>query len=161
MKTRYVVRLLLVWLTLWMGSARADSAGVYSIEADDLQGQPQSLQQYQGKPLVLNFWATWCPPCVQEMPELDELSQLHPEVQFVGLAIDTQRNVQRFLENVPVSYDLYVTGHRGVQMMKNLGNTPGGIPYTVVLQADGAVVEQVLGQINQADLNQILLDLKN
>lgn len=160
MKTRYLVGLGGFWLALWMGVVQADSE-VYRIQADDLNGQPQSLQQYQGKPLVLNFWATWCPPCVQEMPELDELSRLHPDVQFVGLAIDTQRNVQRFLADVPVGYDLYVTGHRGVQMMKNLGNKPGGIPYTVVLQADGSVAEQILGQINQAKLDQILLDLKN
>ncbi|AQS51312.1 hypothetical protein PAEH1_06640 [Paenalcaligenes hominis] len=144
----------------WVGSAWAEPQ-VFAIEADDLTGQTINLAPYQGKALVLNFWATWCPPCVKEMPELEALSQAHPEVQFVGLAIDTQRNVKRFLEKVPVNYAIYVTGHRGVQIMKNLGNKTGGIPFTLVLNADGSIAEQVLGQIDSAQLDQILINLKN
>ncbi len=160
MKIRYGLLGWAVCFSLGVATARAESP-VYAIEAADLTGQMQSLQSYQGKPLVLNFWATWCPPCVKEMPELNELSQRYPQVQFVGLAIDTQRNVTRFLETVPVDYAVYITGHRGVQMMKSLGNTAGGIPYTLVLNADGSVAEHVIGQINQAELAHILSQLKN
>ena len=160
MKTRYMVSVLLAWMALCIGVVQAD-ASVYAIEADGLNGQKQSLERYRNTLLVVNFWATWCPPCVKEMPELEELNQAYPDVRFVGLAIDTQRNVKRFLEKVPVNYDIYVTGHRGVQIMKSLGNKAGGIPYTLVLTADGSVARQILGQINQAELGQILSELKN
>lgn len=160
MKVRYLMALCGFCFGLGWGTVQATSTA-YEIEADSLTGELQSLQAYKGKPLVLNFWATWCPPCVKEMPELEDLSQKYPEVQFVGLAIDTQRNVKRFLEQVPVSYSIYVTGHRGVQIMKNLGNRAGGIPYTLILHADGSVAEQVVGQINPSDLEQVLRDLKN
>lgn len=160
MKLRHILFASLLSFMWWGGSVWAESK-VFAIEADDLTGQSINLESYQGKALVLNFWATWCPPCVKEMPELEALSQAHPEVQFVGLAIDTQRNVKRFLEKVPVNYAIYVTGHRGVQIMKTLGNTAGGIPFTLVLSADGSVAQQVLGQIDSAQLDQILTKLKN
>ena len=160
MKLRQILFASWLGLMCWGGLAWAESK-VFAIEADDLTGQSISLESYQGKALVLNFWATWCPPCVKEMPELEALSQAHPEVQFVGLAIDTQRNVKRFLEKVPVNYAIYVTGHRGVQIMKTLGNKAGGIPFTLVLNADGSVAQQVLGQIDSAQLDQILTKLKN
>ena len=160
MKLRQILFASWLGLMCWGGLAWAESK-VFAIEADDLTGQSISLESYQGKALVLNFWATWCPPCVNEMPELEALSQAHPDVQFVGLAIDTQRNVKRFLEKVPVNYAIYVTGHRGVQIMKTLGNKAGGIPFTLVLNADGSVAQQVLGQIDSAQLDQILTKLKN
>ncbi|MEZ2722277.1 TlpA family protein disulfide reductase [Paenalcaligenes hominis] len=160
MKLRQILFASWLGLMCWGGLAWAESK-VFAIEADDLTGQSISLESYQGKALVLNFWATWCPPCVKEMPELEALSQAHPDVQFVGLAIDTQRNVKRFLEKVPVNYAIYVTGHRGVQIMKTLGNKAGGIPFTLVLNADGSVAQQVLGQIDSAQLDQILTKLKN
>lgn len=160
MKLRRILFASWLGLMCWGGLAWAESK-VFAIEADDLTGQSISLESYQGKALVLNFWATWCPPCVKEMPELEALSQAHPDVQFVGLAIDTQRNVKRFLEKVPVNYAIYVTGHRGVQIMKTLGNKAGGIPFTLVLNADGSVAQQVLGQIDSAQLDQILTKLKN
>lgn len=95
------------------------------------------------------------------MPDLEALSQTHSDVQFVGLAIDTQRNVKKFLEKIAVSYDLYVPGHSGVKQMKALGNSKGGLPYTLVINADGSIQEQLLGQINKEHLGAILGNLKN
>lgn len=156
------LRKLVVVSGFWlMTSAQAESVDLFTLQFDDLHGQAQSMANYKGKPVVVNFWATWCPPCVEEMPDLEALSQTHSDVQFVGLAIDTQRNVKKFLEKIPVSYDLYVPGHSGVKQMKALGNSKGGLPYTLVINADGSIQEQLLGQINKEHLGAILGNLKN
>lgn len=145
---------------LLAGGAYAESSDLFELTFDDLQGEPQAMASYQGKPLVVNFWATWCPPCIKEMPDLESLSQQHPEVQFVGLAIDTKRNVKKFLEKIPVSYDLYVPGHGGVKHMRELGNPKGGLPFTLVIDAQGTVQHRLLGQIEKPQLHQMLEDLK-
>ncbi|NLC36666.1 MAG: TlpA family protein disulfide reductase [Alcaligenaceae bacterium] len=125
----------------------------------DLQGEPVPLSTYAGRPLVVNFWATWCAPCVKEMPDLDELSHKYTDMTFVGIAVDSQANVDRFLEKVQVSYPLLVAGHGGVQVMKNLGNSKGGLPYTVIFDADSKVARDILGQVDPADLDAYLANL--
>jgi len=120
----------------------------FMLDFPNLQGQGTALKNYVGQPLVVNFWATWCPPCVKEMPDLDRLSQQYPDVRFLGLAIDTQRNVKKFIQEIPVSYDLLVAGHAGVEVMRGLGNTKGGLPFTVLFDAQGQQQDSVLGQID-------------
>lgn len=137
------------------------SEDLFALEFNDLNGDTKTLSIYKDMPLVVNFWATWCPPCVEEMPDLEELSQQYPQVRFVGLAIDTQRNVKRFLEKIPVSYDILVPGYSGVKEMRQLGNPKGGLPYTLVIAADGAIAYQLLGRIDKSDLSAILANLKN
>jgi len=133
-----------------------DDGDLYALTLPDLNGQAQRLAQYRGKPLLVNFWATWCAPCVQEMPELAQLDQRYPQVQFLGVGIDTLINMQQFVEKVPVSYPLVVAGYAGIDLVRGLGNTPGGLPFTVLFDADGSVHHRVLGKINPDDLDHIL-----
>ncbi len=158
----FLRRLAAFWITILfaLGLRPALAQSVFELSVDDLNGESTALSQYTGKPLVVNFWATWCPPCVEEMPDLEALSQSHTDVQFVGLAIDTQRNVKRFLQQIPVSYDLYVPGHSGVKHMRALGNPKGGLPFTLVISADGTVAHQILGQIDKKDLDSKINNLK-
>lgn len=125
----------------------------------DLQGNSVPLSSYAGKPLIVNFWATWCPPCIKEMPDLDELAQKYPDMHFVGVAIDTSSNVERFLQKLQVSYPLLVAGHGGIETMKALGNRKGGLPYTVIFDAESRVSREILGQVDPADLDAYLAKL--
>lgn len=125
-------------------------------EFPDTQGQKTKLTDFLGKPLVLNFWATWCPPCVKEMPDLDSLHHKYPDVTIVGLAADTTSNVVKFGDKVSVSYPLLVAGHAGIGMMRDLGNKKGGLPFTVVFDAQGRLKHQLLGQINLDELDAIV-----
>src|SRR5690625_468461 len=125
----------------------------------DLSGTGQPLSRYAGRPLVVNFWATWCPPCVKEMPDLDELSQAFPEIPFVGLAVDTRRNVERFLQQIPVSYEILIAGYSAVESMRSLGNRQGGLPFTLVLTPQGKPHAQIVGQIQPEALRQELQSL--
>jgi len=129
---------------------------VYAQTLPDLSDQAQPLSQYRGRPLLVNFWATWCAPCVQEMPELSQLAQQHPQVQFLGIGIDTAANMREFIEKVPVSYPLLVAGHGGIDWVRALGNAPGGLPFTVLFDADGSIHHKVLGKIDKDALDRIL-----
>src|SRR5690606_5451784 len=124
--------LLLAPLPLWAATEQDAAEGFLANTFPDLQGNPVPMSSYSGRPLIVNFWATWCAPCVKEMPDLDELSKKYPDMHFVGVAIDTQANVERFLKKVQVSYPLLVAGHGGIETMKALGNRKGGLPYTVI-----------------------------
>lgn len=125
----------------------------------DTQGAQVELAQYLGKPLVLNFWATWCPPCVKEMPDLDALQKKHAGVQFVGLAVDTSANVQKFTKKVQVDYPLLIAGHGGIKLMRGLGNKNGGLPFTVVFDEKGRVATQILGQIKPEELDEFIANM--
>ena len=122
----------------------------------DLQDQDRLLSAYAGKPLVINFWATWCAPCIKEMPDLQALHERYPDVQFVGIAVDSKSNVQEFLQRVPVSYDILLAGPGGVRQMRSLGNKKGGLPFTVVFGSNGRVDERILGQIDPQKLDEVI-----
>lgn len=125
---------------------------LYEASLPDLAGRPVALSHLKGQPVVANFWATWCAPCVEEMPHLDALSKSLPNVQFVGIGIDTAANIAKFVAKIPVSYPLYVAGHSGIAMVKELGNAAGGLPFTVLLDAEGHVFDTILGQVSPEDL---------
>src|SRR5699024_10652423 len=124
----------------------------YELEFPTPDGVSRAVSSFLGKPMVLNFWATWCPPCVKEMPDLDFLQQKYPDITVVGLAVDTANNVLKFNEKVPVSYPILVAGHGGIQLMKEMGNPRGGLPYTILYDAEGRVVREFLGQIDRDEL---------
>jgi thiol-disulfide isomerase/thioredoxin len=143
-------------------AARADDFGpapLLSLSFPDPQGAKVALSSWAGRPVVANFWATWCPPCVKEMPELDALHKKYPGVQFVGLGVDTAANIRAFTRKVHVSYPLLVTGHDGIQLMRDLGNQAGGLPFTVVFDAKGRQIDRVLGQIKPAQLERVIQGL--
>jgi len=125
----------------------------------DLEGTPQSMAQWDGRPLVVNFWATWCAPCVKEMPELQMLQEKYPTIQFVGIGVDKVENMRQFLQKVPVSYPLLVLGGNAVDMLRQLGNPTGGLPFTLLFNADGTLSRKILGQIQVDDLDRSLKGL--
>lgn len=117
-----------------------------------LDGKDMPLRQYLSRPVVVNFWATWCAPCVEEMPELDAMAKSLPNINFVGIGIDTAAKMQQFVDKIPVSYPLLVAGYSGISLMRELGNATGGLPFTVMLDTDGSIIDTILGQVSSADL---------
>jgi len=132
---------------------------LFAARLPDVQGRDTLLDSFRGEPLLINFWATWCPPCVAEMPDLEALSKAFNNVQFFGIAIDTDVNVKQFLQKVPVSYPILVSGHSGIDLVRAMGNPSGGLPYTVLISADGRVKEQILGPVKVDALGQQLKQL--
>jgi thiol-disulfide isomerase/thioredoxin len=118
-------------------------------------GGQLAMASLRGKPLVLNFWATWCPPCVEEMPMLDAFAQQQAGKgwQVVGLAIDQPSAVRQFLARTPVHYAIGLAGLEGTDLVRALGNTNGGLPFTVVVRADGTVRQRRMGKLSRTDLD--------
>lgn len=132
--------------------AEPNPRALYEASLPDLTGSSVALKQLLGRPVVVNFWATWCAPCVEEMPHLEALSKSLPDIQFVGIGIDTAANISQFITKIPVSYPLYVAGHAGIALVRELGNAAGGLPFTVLLDAEGRMFDTILGQVSPEDL---------
>lgn len=127
----------------------------------DASGQPQQLAQWKGRALLVNFWATWCAPCVDEMPELSALQhEIQPiKVQILGIGIDSSSNIAEFAAKYKISYPLYVGGMNGTDLSRQLGNQAGGLPFTVLLGSDGKVRKTYLGRLKMDELRNDLAAL--
>lgn len=123
---------------------------LFSLSLADSNNKTQKLSQWQGKILVVNFWATWCAPCVQEMPELSSLQESFNKnnFQLLGLGIDSPSNIAAFADKYQISYPLFSAGMEGTELSRQLGNQAGGLPFTVLIDADGKLVKSYLGRLN-------------
>ncbi|MEO6103156.1 MAG: TlpA disulfide reductase family protein [Pseudoxanthomonas sp.] len=122
----------------------------------DLHGQPQSLPgAYAGRPLLINVWASWCGPCIEEMPELDRYARLQGNqgVQVIGLALDTPDNVRQFLSQVPVAYPIVIDSPGPADASVWLGNRKGVLPYSVMVDAGGRIVRQKIGPFAAGEID--------
>ena len=123
------------------------------ISLNDVEGQVVSLQP-GGRPLLINYWASWCPPCVEEMPMLDALAsnQAVDGVQVVGIALDESINVIRFLDEHPVDFPIRLESAGPSDSSVMLGNTRGVLPYSVLIDAEGRLQKTKLGAFRKDEL---------
>jgi peroxiredoxin len=128
----------------------------------DAQQRPQALKQWQGKIIVLNFWATWCPPCREEMPELSRFysEQQQNNVVVLGIAVDGSDAVNTFTKEHPVSYPLLVDEDGGMDLAAQFGNDKDILPYTVIIAPDGSVTDTFFGRISKSKLESSLNKLR-
>ncbi|MDA8444501.1 TlpA family protein disulfide reductase [Paracidovorax valerianellae] len=119
-------------------------------------GEPVAMERFRGKPLLVNFWATWCPPCVDELPLLNAFYRENAAKgwQVVGLAIDQPSSVRKFLDRLPLEFPVGLAGLSGTELGRSLGNLTGGLPFSVLLGADGTVLHRKMGQVTPQDLQQ-------
>lgn len=144
-----------------LASERETLAQLMSHPWQDANQQKIELKPLAGRVLVLNFWATWCPPCVEEMPELSALAlELgNQNVQLLGIGIDSNANIKQFAEKHQISYPLPVVGTAGLKWIKGLGNSSGGLPFTVVIDRKGAINSRILGRVDIKKLRDQLKSL--
>lgn len=129
-------------------------ADFWALEVETPEGQPLGMAGFMGRPLLLNFWATWCPPCVEELPLLNAFyqSQKARGWQVLGLAVDQPSAVRRFLEKLPLDFPVGMAGLAGTDLSRSLGNVSGGLPYSVVFDPAGVVIHQKIGKVSAEDL---------
>lgn len=133
----------------------AESADSFFVQTfDDLDGQPQSMDRWRGQLVVVNFWATWCAPCVEEMPALQSIHDEYAPrgVAVVGIGIDSPTAMRGFRDQHRLTLPLYAAGAGGSELGRALGNRSGALPYTVLVDAQGRIVQARLGQIRELEL---------
>jgi thiol-disulfide isomerase/thioredoxin len=137
------------------------SQALLAAELPDLQGQKQRMDQWRGKVIIVNFWATWCAPCREEIPELIRAQeQLGPRgVQVVGIAIDQVDKVKPYAAEMRITYPVLVGELEVMDLARAAGNALGGLPYTVVLDRRGEIARTELGGVSQAKLEDMVRPL--
>jgi thiol-disulfide isomerase/thioredoxin len=130
---------------------------LWATQMPDLRGTPVPLSSFKGEAVIINFWATWCQPCKEEMPDLQRLAtgEMGKSVKVVGIGIDNAVNMRSFAEKIGISYLLLEGGPAGLDMLKPLGNSSGGLPYTIAINRAGKPVGTHLGKLSAEALNSL------
>jgi thiol-disulfide isomerase/thioredoxin len=128
--------------------------GFWSLQWDTPQGSRLAMESFRGRPLLINFWATWCTPCVEELPLINDFYRQNSGNgwQVLALAVDKLAPVQSFLQRMPLDFPVGMAGMTGTELGRSLGNMAGGLPFSVVLSAEGMIVQRKLGRLSAADL---------
>ena len=137
-----------------VGLAPAALDPLWKAEFNDLKGVPVRMADLRGSPMVINFWASWCGPCIEEMPDFQRASRTESgrRIRFVGIGIDYAKNMQPFADKLGISYLLLESGAQGLDIVKAAGNPSGALPFTLILDHNGAAVMRKLGRLEYADL---------
>jgi thiol-disulfide isomerase/thioredoxin len=144
------------WLlifTLALSGASWAADPFWQLSFPNLKGQSQATKQWQGKMVIVNYWATWCGPCRVEMPEMIALQkQYGKKVQFIGIAIDEPAPAAQFAKQIGVNYPILIGGNSAMDLMRAQGNNLGGLPFTVFFDAKGQRVAKHIGKISKAEM---------
>jgi thiol-disulfide isomerase/thioredoxin len=142
-------------------AARGLAGTLPDLRLPDLDGREVASNSWAGKVVVLNYWATWCPPCLREMPMLVELQRTYDngELQVVGIAIDQAEPVSRFVAERDINYPILLGGSEAIETAVKLGNRTQGLPFTVIFDALGRRVYSHTGEITAPILREELLPL--
>lgn len=143
----------------WRVGSRSEAAGaVMSARLTDLHGKTLSISEWRGRVLVVNFWATWCAPCREEIPVFVRLQQKHQArgLQFVGVAIDQRDQVERFARDFAMNYPVLLGGIDMVDLSRRAGNRLGALPFTIVMDRTGAIVSIEVGVVKEARLEAMI-----
>ena len=144
-----------IFLNQWL--SKPDTTPAPQVQTDrrpdftlvDLEGKPRSIRDWDGKVIVLNFWATWCPTCVREMPAFIKLYETyqHKGVTIIGVALDNKQDVIDFIDPMGVEFPILLGDQKGIKLTQDYGNRLGVLPYTVVIDRKGRIVERHRNEI--------------
>ncbi len=127
----------------------------------DLEGKPRRLSEWGGKVIVLNFWATWCPPCREEIPLLIDLQRKYAGrgLQVIGVAIDKKEDVAAYGADMGINYPLLIGPEAGLKIMARYGNSYGSLPYSVIISQNGEIIARKHGVYTRSELEKLIIPL--
>lgn len=145
----------------WITSNSHASDRLPDFELSTLDGRTWRSAEHQEQVLIINFWATWCPPCRKEMPLFVDMQQAFGQnnVQFIGIALDNKEAVAAFAENYGINFPLLLGGMEGSELAKQLGNEMVGLPFTVIVARGGAIHTRHMGTLEEDQLRPVLEQL--
>lgn len=115
------------------------------------------VSRFRGRPLLVNFWATWCPPCVRELPLINQFAQAQAAlgasgIQVLGIAVDQAAAVSKWMARQPLDFPIALAGASGIGLTRSLGNLQGGLPFTILFDAQGQMLQRRIGELSEPDL---------
>ena len=154
MKRLFPALVLALFSALTAAEDMPSSAPLFAATLNDLDDKPVALERYKGKPLIVNFWARWCGPCRVEIPELIAIRKAHKgKLEVLGIGIEDKADAAKeFARAYEMDYPVFVAREKGIPLMQALGNGKGGLPFTVVVDRSGQVVQKKMGIMKKADL---------
>ena len=154
MKRLFPALVLALFSALTAAEDMPSSAPLFAATLNDLDDKPVALERYKGKPLIVNFWARWCGPCRVEIPELIAIRKAHKgKLEVLGIGIEDKADAAKeFARAYEMDYPVFVARDKGIPLMQALGNSKGGLPFTIVVDRSGQVVQKKMGIMKKADL---------
>ncbi|MDF1583131.1 MAG: TlpA disulfide reductase family protein [Methyloprofundus sp.] len=124
----------------------------------DLRGEITPIAKWRGKILIINFWATWCPPCLKEIPDFIALQNEYADknVQFIGIAIDTPELVADYLAFIDINYPILMAEVEGQALAKQLGNVVNAVPFTLIVNANNDIIFRHPGELSKTKIRQLI-----
>ena len=132
-----------------------------AFELKDIEGQVRNIDEWNNQVVLVNFWATWCPPCKKEMPAFIELQEQYAKqgFQVIGIALDDEDSVRDFADTMGVSYPLMAAEYDGLQLSRDYGNHIGALPYSVFVDRSGIITYTHTGELSKTQVEEIIKPL--
>lgn len=139
-------------------SPEIQTVALEEISLPNLEGEMQNLSKWQGKTLIINFWATWCPPCLKEIPDFMALQAEFKDknVQFIGIALEDLQTVADYNAQVNINYPILIGEFTGTQLARSWGNTLNTVPFTVVINPQGEIIHRQMGEFSKQHILSII-----
>jgi thiol-disulfide isomerase/thioredoxin len=139
------------------------SASLPDFDLPDVEGNQHAISEWQGKIRVINFWATWCPPCIKEIPEFIALQEQYAAkgVQFIGIAIDDQDSVEKYLVATKINYPILIGEVDGIALAHQLGNVVDAVPFTIIVNQQGQIIHRQPGEFSREKILEVIKPLLN
>ncbi|MEY3807042.1 MAG: hypothetical protein RI893_18 [Pseudomonadota bacterium] len=135
-------------------------SALFEFSLSDLSGQPHNISEWQGKILVINFWATWCPPCLKEIPDFITLQDQYKSqgLQFIGIALDDKDAVAKYITTAQINYPVLLGGDAGIALARQLGNKVDAVPYTLIVDRQGQIIHRHPGEFHKEQLMEFITE---
>jgi len=127
----------------------------------DVTGKQRSISEWQGKIRIINFWATWCPPCLKEIPDFIKLQSEFNDrnLQFIGIAIEEKQAVEEYLKTIPINYPMLIGGDDAIELSQQLGNIVNAVPFTLIVNKQGQIIHRHPGELSREKIIELITPL--
>lgn len=127
----------------------------------DLEGNMRNIKDWDGQVVLLNFWATWCPPCLEEIPDFIEVQEQMQDkgLQIIGIAVDNEEDVRQFVDDMGMNYPVMAGEYEAIELSQKYGNSIGGLPFSAIIDKNGKITHTITGELSKNRLISILKQL--